>query len=247
MRFGHRARAPPRRPCHPLSQFLGVRFPVMAVNYRTRTESVCFMPDGSEGSWGREHPQVGCSSSAHTSQLRRHLPVPHSLALSPCCPELCVLSLPYSWLCVTEIPLSLRAAQTLSTEAPSATPPPSLFLLCWSLSPRWFLSSAGAELPKLPLASTESPFLEFPRSQGKARLGHVLPLVAWVTIGEQDRLGKPEHLPPPAKERGSCSQKHGGGRAKQIIPANICRDLLCSVLDPVLSFHVFTQRSQPPS
>lgn len=92
VRFGHRARAPPRRPCHPLSQFLGVSFPVMAVNYRTRTESVCFMPDGSEGSWGREHPQVGCSNSAHTSQLRRHLPVPHSLALSPCCPELCVLS-----------------------------------------------------------------------------------------------------------------------------------------------------------
>ena len=51
------------------------------------------------------------------------------------------------------------------------------------------------EFPKIHLASAQNPCLELARSQGKVRLGHMLPLVAWVTVGEQDRLGKLELYP----------------------------------------------------
>lgn len=51
---------------------------------------------------------------------------------------------------------------------------------------KWLLLSVGSELLKFPLVSTQNPYSEFERSQGKVRLGHMLPLVAWDTIGEPD-------------------------------------------------------------
>lgn len=61
--------------------------------------------------------------------------------------------------------------------------------LVFHLVKKWLLSSVGSDL-KFSLVSTQNPFLEFERSQGKVRLGHMLPLVARVITGEPDWTGE---------------------------------------------------------